>query len=159
MPIRIRAFRPADADALATLFHESVRRLGVRHYTARQVAAWSPAKPDPGRYRTQAVGRTFLVAVDGDGAIAGYGDLEPSGHIDHLYVRPDAAGRGVGSALLGALEKAARSAGIPFLFVEASEGARRLFARRGFRMGARRAFVRRGVAIHNYRMSKALAGG
>jgi putative acetyltransferase len=62
----IRQFEPADAEALATLFHASVRKAGIRDYSAEQVAAWSPSKPDPDRYLQQAVGRTFLVAVDDD---------------------------------------------------------------------------------------------
>ncbi|MDH6231715.1 hypothetical protein M2281_002313 [Mesorhizobium soli] len=41
-----------------------------------------------------------------------------------------------------------------FLFVEASEGARRLFERRGFRIDARNDYTINGVAIHNCRMSK-----
>ena len=98
-----------------------------------------------------------MVAVDDDGMIAGYGDLEPNGHIDHLYCRPDAVGTGIGSAIYAALEEAARNAGITILFVEASEGARRLFERRGFKVDARNDFTIDGVAIHNYHMSKLIA--
>lgn len=42
------------------------------------------------------------------------------------------------------------------LYVEASEAARRLFERRGFTVDARNDFAIDGVAIHNYRMSKAI---
>jgi len=97
------------------------------------------------------------VAVDDDGVIAGYGDLEENGHIDHLYCRPDVVGSGVGSAIYAALEEVARKAGIAILFVEASEGARRLFERRGFNLDGRNDFVIDGVRIHNYRMSKSIA--
>ena len=40
----IRDFIPADADALAALFHTSVHQVGIRDYSAEQVAAWSPAQ-------------------------------------------------------------------------------------------------------------------
>ena len=40
------------------------------------------------------------------------------------------------------------------LFVEASEGARRLFERRGFGVDGRNDLTINGVAIHNYSMSK-----
>ena len=153
----IRPFEPADAEALAALFHASVHQVGIRHYSARQVAAWSPARPDAGRYRRRVEGRTVLVAVDDGGVVAGYGDLEPDGHIDHLYCRPDVVGTGVGSALCAALEQVARDAGIAILFVEASEGARPVFERAGFRLDARKDFIIAGVPIHNYRMSKAIA--
>ncbi len=152
----IRPFSPSDADALASLFHASVREAAIRDYSTEQVAAWSPSKPDPKRYIEQAEGRTFLVALDDDNRAIGYGDLEPNGHIDHLYCHPDMVGTGVGSELYAALEATAKQAGIAVLFVEASEGARRLFERRGFGLDARNEFTVNGVAMHNYRMSKTI---
>jgi putative acetyltransferase len=65
-------------------------------------------------------------------------------------------GNGVGSAIYAAIEAVARRAGIAVLFVEASEGARRLFERRGFAVDARNDFMIDGVAIHNYHMSKSI---
>jgi len=90
------------------------------------------------------------------GKPVGYGDLEPNGHIDHIYCRPDVIGTGVGSAIYASIEAAAREAGITILFVEASEAARRLFERRGFRVDTRNNFEVNGVPIHNYRMSKTI---
>lgn len=153
----VRPFMPADAEALAALFHASVREAGVRDYSVQQVAAWSPSPPDPQDYLTRAGGRTILVAIDEDGQAVGYGDLEPDGHIDHLYCRPDKIAMGVGSAIYAALEAAARDAGIAMVFVEASESARRLFERRGFSIDGRNDFTINGVTIHNYRMSKRIA--
>ncbi|KPF62249.1 GNAT family N-acetyltransferase [Porphyrobacter sp. AAP60] len=150
----IRPFEAADAEALATLFHASVRKAGIRDYSADQVAAWSPSKPDAASYLRQAAGRTFLVAVDDDNRPIGYGDLEPDGHIDHLYCRPDMVGTGIGSAIYAALEAAARRAGVSHLFVDASEGARRLFESQGFCVDARNVITIGGVSIHRYRMSK-----
>jgi len=152
----IRTFKPTDADALAALFHASVHHAGVRDYSPEQVAAWSPSKPDPESYLRQSEGRLIFVAQDKNGEPIGYGDLEPDGHIDHLYCRPDVIGTGVGSALYVEIEAAARKVGISVLFVEASEAARRLFERRGFSIEARKCFTVNGVAIHNYRMSKAI---
>lgn len=153
----IRPFTPSDADALAILFHASVHEIGIRDYSPEQVAAWSPSKPDPERYLYQAEGRTFLVAVDESGQPMGYGVLEPDGHIDHLYCRPDVIGNGVGSALYAAIEAMAKASGIAIVFTEASEGARHLFERCGFAVDARNDFTLNGVAIHNYRMSKRIA--
>lgn len=153
----IRQFEPTDADALAALFHASVHETGIRDYSPGQVAAWSPAKPDPERYLRLAQSRTILVAVDDNSQVIGYGELEPDGHIDHLYCRPDRVGTGVGSAIYAAIEDFAKRASIGLLFVEASEGARRLFERRGFGVDARNDFTIEGVAIHNYRMSKSIA--
>ncbi len=153
----IRPFAPSDAEALASLFHASVGEAGIRHYSAEQVVAWSPSKPDAEGYVLQAEGRTMLIAVNDDNQPIGYGDLKADGSIDHLYCHPDLIGTGVGSAIYAAIESVAKRAGITVLFVEASEGARSLFKRRGFRVLARNDFTINGVAIHIYRMSKKIA--
>lgn len=133
----IRPFAPCDADVLASLFHASVREAGIRHYSADQVVAWSPSKPDPEGYVLQAESRTMLVAVDDDNQPIGYGDLNSDGSIGHLYCHPDLIGTGVGSAIYAAIESAVKRADLSVLYVETSEGARRLFKRRGFHVLAR----------------------
>lgn len=154
---RIRPFRPADAPALAQLFHAAVHEIAARHYSPAQIAAWSPAVPDPARFLARgADGRTLLVAEAANGAILAYGDVEADGHIDHIFCRPDAAGTGVTAVLYDALETAARQRGIERLYTEASEPARRFFERRGFMVVTRRDFELAGVPIHNYAMEKRL---
>lgn len=114
--------------------------------------------PDPARLRAQARdGRLTLVAVDPDDVPLAYGDLEPDGHIDHLYCRPDVAGTGVTAALYAEIEAAARARGMKRLYTEASEPARRFFLKHGFIVVARNDFALAGVAIHNFRMEKMLS--
>jgi predicted GNAT family acetyltransferase len=96
------------------------------------------------------------VAADEDDRPVAYIDLEPNGHINRLFCAPEAAGQGIASRLYDAVEAAAREQGIRSLFTEASELARRLFERKGFAVVERQDMVIRGVAIHNYRMAKAL---
>ena len=153
----VRRFEPQDAPALSRLFHAAVHEIGARDYTLEQLAAWSPAPPDPADLLERAAdGRLLLVAVDDAGAPIAYGDLEPDGHIDHLYCRPDAAGAGIASALYDRLEAAARERGIARLHVEASEAAKRLLVRKGFTVERRRDFEIGGVDIHNYAMMKVI---
>ena len=155
--MRIRPFLAKDAPALAALFHATIHGIAARDYSTAQLHAWSPAPPDPDRVLARATdGRTMLVAVDDEDEPLAYGDLEADGHIDHLYCRPDAAGTGVTAQLYDALEVVAVARGIARLYTEASEPARRFFARRGFALIARRDFKVRGVAIHNHAMEKRL---
>jgi putative acetyltransferase len=155
--IEIREGRVEDAPELAQLYHASVRGIGAQYYSGEQVRAWSPAPPDPSRFTARMQdGRTFLVAVSGDGSILAYGDLEANGHIDHLYARPDVAGTGIAARLYERLEERARDETIERLFVEASEPASRFFAKRGFRIVERNDFQIAGVPIHNFRMEKLL---
>jgi 8-oxo-dGTP diphosphatase len=156
--VRIRSFQPADAPALAQLFHAAVHQIAALHYSPAQIAAWAPAVPDPARFRARGTdGRILLVAEAVDGAPLAYGDVELDGHIDHLFCRPDAAGTGVTATLYEALEAAAAAQGIGRLYTEASEPARRFFEKRGFTSLHRRDFELAGVPIHNYAMEKRIA--
>ena len=158
-PVRIRPFRPADATALASLFHAAVHEIAARHYSPAQIAAWAPAVPDPVRFLARGTdGRILLVAEAADGSSLAYGDVEADGHIDHLFCRPDAAGTGVTATLYAALEAAAVAQGIARLHTEASEPARRFFEKRGFTVDQRRDFELAGVPMHNYAMHKRLEG-
>jgi putative acetyltransferase len=155
--MQVRLYRDEDARALAALFHAAVHEIAALHYSPAQLRAWSPEPPDPERVRARAAdGRLVLVAADEEDKPLAYGDLEGDGHIDHLFCRPDAAGTGVAAALYAALEAAARARGIARLYTEASEPARRFFARHGFALVARSDFELGGVPIHNFRMEKRL---
>lgn len=157
MHVTVRAFEPGDAAAVAGVMWRSVRRAALADYTSEQTAAWLPSPPSAETmYRRATDGRTVWVAASEDGEVVGYIDLEADGHIDHLYCSPEAVGGGVAGALYDALEIAACEGGLPELHVEASEGARRLFEKKGFTVQARREWVLRGVAIHNYAMTKHL---
>jgi|SRR5215471_17777130 len=133
MQITIRRYDPRDAAGLADVFFRSVRQVALSDYTAAQVAAWAAEPPAPEQvHRTASDGRLTLVAVGDDDRVVGFINLEPDGHIDHLFVAPEAAGHGIASRLYEAIEEAARKQGISRLFTEASELARRVFQRKGF---------------------------
>ncbi len=156
---RIRLYESKDAAFLGAVFFDAVRAAGLRDYTQAQVEAWAPSIPDQSMFEARAIdGRLILVAVNEADEPIAYGDLEPNGHIDHLYCRPEMIGLGVASALYNRLEQWACEQWIAKLFVEASEAARRLFLRNGFFEVKRREFLVRGVTIHNYLMEKVLFG-
>jgi len=153
--IEIRPYRAGDEHGIARVFFDSVRQVGVRHYSAAQVEAWAPSPPAVDVVLARvADGRLTLVAVDASGAVVGYGDLEPDGHIDHLYCAPEAVGIGLGGLLVAALLDAAEQQGITDLFVEASDAARPVFERHGFVVTARNGLERHGVALHNWSMTR-----
>ncbi|WP_026325879.1 GNAT family N-acetyltransferase [Sphingomonas sp. Mn802worker] len=157
LPFILRDYRAGDASAMARVYFLAVRDLGPRRYTRAQVAAWAPEEPDPERFVVRAGdGRRTLVAVDTDGCVLGFGDLEANGHIDLLYCHPDAVGTGVASRIVEALLDHARTAGITDLHVEASELARSLFERHDFTLVQRRDVALNGVPIHNYLMTRLL---
>lgn len=162
MTITLRPFQAGDAPLLADLYARSVRHFGPRGYTPAQVAAWA-ATADTGALAARlGDGRWTAVAVDANEAPLGFVDLaRPAdeaghGHIDLLYIAPEAAGTGLGTQLLAAVTAQARQAELTRLSVHASELARPLFLRHGFRELGRNDLQLGAVPIHNYRLEKTL---
>ncbi len=155
--MKIRDFRPDDAAFLAEIFHVSVHTIGSEDYSRLQTEAWSPAPVPVDSFLARVSDtRSVFVAVDDDDNPIGFIELEGDGHIDCFCCHPNFAGIGVGNALYGHLEKAAVASGLPRLYTEASEAARRFFLRAGFKLIRRRDFEHNGVKIHNYLMEKRL---
>jgi putative acetyltransferase len=151
----IRYYEAGDALQIARLFYETVRSVNRVDYSREQVQAWAPEVPDPEAWHARMADRRTLVAEDG-GEVVGFVELEEDGHLDMLYVRKDAVGRGVGSLLYRAIEREAREQGIGLIFTEASVTARPFFERCGFRVVREQTVARRGVDLTNFAMEKPL---
>ena len=152
---RIRDYEQADAPAIARLFYDTVRSVNRADYSEEQVEAWAPAIPDAGEWHDRMAGRKTLVAEEG-GEVVGFCELDEDGHLDMLYVRKDAVGRGIGRSLYEAAERAARGWDLGRIFTEASVTARPFFERRGFRVLSERRVSRQGVELTNFAMEKSL---
>jgi putative acetyltransferase len=144
-----------DAEPICRLFYEAVRTVNLAHYSPEQVRAWAPEVPDPHAWHGRMSGRHTLVAVEGS-EVVGFAELEEDGHLDMLYCRPDAVGRGVGSGLYAAVEERARGLGAGRISTEASITARPFFERRGFAVLRRNTVSRGGIGLTNFSMEKAL---
>lgn len=135
----------------------SILELGRKAYRDEQVSVWASRSQDPEALaRRLEDGRQAWIAVDEAGQPAGLIDLEADGHIDMLYVSPEAVGTGVAKALYDVVEQVARRHGIVRLHTEASELAKPFFERQGFGLLHRRDLELDGVPIHNFKMEKIL---
>lgn len=115
-----------------------------------EAGAWSDWRPDRllGSVRVR-------LADDGTGPAG----QQLVGHVGRLVVAPDAQGRGLGGALLGAVEDAARAAGavrMELFTGAASEGSIRLYQRAGYAVTADARTDDRGVRL--VVLTKPLAG-
>jgi GNAT superfamily N-acetyltransferase len=154
--MKLRDYRPADTDGLIDLFRDTVRNVALGDYTAAQVRAWAPDQIDRAAWARRLAANRTLVA-EAAGRIVGFAELTEYGQVQMLYCHRDHQGQGVGSALLAALERAARALGLTRLGTEASLTARPFFEARGFQVVARQEVELRGQRLVNFAMTKPLA--
>jgi putative acetyltransferase len=134
--IKIRRATVSDAIAIAELHHAAVHQCGISFYPVEILDLWSP-KPDERRIqrmRDSVVSPDEIVIVaEIDGVLGGFGTIVPAQEeLRALYVRPDVAGRGLGSAMLSHLESLARDQGNENLNLKASLNAVDFYRKRGF---------------------------
>lgn len=147
--VQIRRYKPRDAGELAELFYQTVHAVNARDYTQKQLDAWADGKMDLNAWDQSLREHVSFVAVVG-GVIAGFGDVDRTGYLDRLYVHKDYQGRGVATALCGALEQVAAGD----VVTHASITARPFFEKRGYRVLRKQQVIRQDVSLTNYVMKK-----
>ena len=154
--LAMRPFLPADAPLLAEIFRASVEELTGDDYSAAQQEAWIAAADDEEAFGERlANGLTLLGTIEG--SPVGFASLDGTERVDMIYVHPAAAGRGVGSMLIDALEKLAAARGAKRLTAEVSDSAHDFFRRRGFTATQRNSVPLGNEWLANTTMEKQLA--
>lgn len=153
--ITVREFQPVDAPALREVFESAIHGTARRDYTRLQVDTWAPRDHDPVAWAARMKGILPFVALV-DGRIAGYADLQTSGHIDHFYVAAEAGGQGVGGRLMLRILAQAETLELAELTSHVSLTAQPFFAHFGFEVVEHRVFDVRGVEMRNAAMRKPL---
>ena len=151
----LRRYRAGDLPALSRLFGETVRRVNIRDYTPAQVEAWAAGEADL-LTRDDWFRRLYTLVAEIDGQIAGYGNVDGTGYLDHLFVRWDCQGRGVATVLCDALEEHCRDLGLAAVTGHASRTALPFFLHRGYRVEREQQVPVRGQTLTNYAMRKTL---
>ena len=136
---RIRPIRPGDDAAVAALVRDSLAAHGL------DVPGTAYFDPELDRlssyYARDPQRRAYFVAVDGQGEVVGGAGLaefpavDGCAEVQKLYVAPAARRRGVGSALMRAVEDRARTLGYRTLYLETHsrlEAAVRLYEALGY---------------------------
>ena len=146
----VRPYRPSDLPEITELFYDTVHTVNATDYTPEQLNAWADGRVDLAEWGRSLMEHITLVAEDG-GRIAGFGDIDPSGYLDRLYVHKDCQRQGVATALCDALEGAVNAERI---VTHASITAKPFFEKRGYQVAWEQQELRHGTALTNYRMEK-----
>ena len=148
--INIREYTISDLDNICELFYRTVHTVNVKDYTPAELDAWADGALYKARRDKEFTGGKALVA-EIDGKIAGFADMDTTGYLDRLYVAADCVRKGVGRALLEALE--ARSTAAVYT-TYASVTAVPFFLKAGYAVVRLNTVTRKGVTLKNYLMQK-----
>jgi putative acetyltransferase len=154
----LRPFLAEDTPVLAAIFAASVEELTGDDYSEAQQQAWASVADGEEQFGKRLAGQLTLVATLQKSPV-GFAALKGADQIDMLYVHPSAAGQGVASMLVEALEKLAGGRGAKSLTVDASDNAQDFFAKRGYVAKQRNTVTVNGEWLANTTMQKTLADG
>jgi putative acetyltransferase len=129
--LAMRPLLPADVPLLAEIFRASIGELTVDDYSEAQREAWAAAADDEQAFGARLAKQLTLLGTI-DGSPVGFASLDGNERLEMLYVHPAAAGLGVGTMLVDALEKLAAARGAKRLTAEVSDSAHDFFKARGF---------------------------
>lgn len=129
--IALRPYLPSDAEALALIYQAAILELTGEDYSEDQQKEWAAEADDVEAFGANLASMLTLIAVE-KGQPIGFVSLKGPDHVEMLFVHPSATRRGVGAALLDALERIAGARGAKALTTDASDTSQPLFARRGY---------------------------
>jgi putative acetyltransferase len=152
----LRPFLAEDTPVLAAIFAASIEELSGDDYSEAQQQAWASVADDEEQFGKRLAGELTLVATLQNSPV-GFASLKGADQIDMLYVHPGAAGQGVASMLVEALEKLAGGRGAKSLTVDASDNAQDFFSKRGYVAKQRNTVTVNGEWLANTTMQKTLA--
>ena len=143
----IREYQSSDCEELTKLFYNTVHTVNAKDYTKEQLDAWATGRVDLNKWDQSLREHYSIVAVENE-TIVGFGDIDESGYLDHLFVHADYQGKGVGTMICNQLEQAVSGN----IITHASITARPFFEKRGYRVVKEQQVERQGVFLTNFEM-------
>ena len=144
----------ADLPALRTVYARAVDELAGGHYSIDQRRVWASFAWSDG-FVSFVRGVDTLVA-EREGRIEGFCGIGADGHIASLYVIGAAAGRGLGTRLLGQALRDHPAPTTGRYFAETNLLSRRLFLKLGFTQIGTERVIRDGVAFERFLVERAM---
>ncbi|HWB14244.1 MAG TPA: GNAT family N-acetyltransferase [Pirellulales bacterium] len=130
-PVVCRKATPHERHAIWNVRTASIKALCKSHYGEETAEAWANVPP-PDDFEDVIRSHDFLVA-ENDTVLVGFGFLnQRTATLEAIFVAPEFARRGIGTAVLAALEEIARGAGLSRLGLSASLNAVGFYAQAGY---------------------------
>ena len=84
----IRKYQPSDCKELTELFYHTVHTINAKDYTKEQLDVWATGQVNLEEWN-QRFQEHYSVVAEGNGVQTGFGDIDETGYLDHLYVHAD----------------------------------------------------------------------
>jgi putative acetyltransferase len=149
----LRSFNPEDAERLAEVYRDAVRKIGPQAYTEQQVNAWALYPDDIDEFRAR-LSRGLTLVAEEEGRVVAFGQLEPDDRLAFIYCSGSHCRRGIGSAIYRELEAHAFQKDVVRIHTEASRISRPFFSKHGYEDIEVETAVRFGVEFERFRMAK-----
>jgi len=145
----IRKYQPSDCKELTELFYHTVHTINAKDYTKEQLDVWATGQVNLEEWN-QRFQEHYSVVAEGNGVQTGFGDIDETGYLDHLYVQADYQRKGIAAALCRELEQAVSGK----IVTHASITAKPFFEKRGFQVVREQQVERQGIFLTNFVMEK-----
>lgn len=154
----LRKGQPQELAAIQQLFLDTVTMICSNDYNQEQIEAWVSTVEDHIRW-LDVVKKQYLLVVEQNEKIVGFGSLKKGSHIDLIYVHKDFQGQGIAKMLFSGLEQEAKRKGQTNITSDVSISARPFFEKIGFIVIKKQTVFRNDVKFKNYKMEKKLVTG
>lgn len=145
----IREYQSTDCKELAELFYQTVYIVNAKDYTKEQLDVWATGQVDLIKWNQLFQEHFSLVAV-ATGIIVGFGDIDKTGYLDHLYIHSDYQRKGIATAICNQLETKVQGN----IVTHASITAKPFFEKRGYEVVKEQQVERQGILLTNFNMIK-----
>lgn len=102
--MEFRKYQPADCKELTKLFYNTVHIINAKDYTKEQLDVWVSRQIDLEKWDQSLQDNFSVVALD-DEIIVGFGDIDKTGYLDHLFVHVNYQSKGIATAICNQLER------------------------------------------------------
>ena len=147
--MQLRKYRTSDCEQLAELFYHTVHSVNAKDYTEEQLNVWAAGQVDLEKWNQSLQEHYSIVAVENE-VIVGFGDIDRTGYLDHLYVHSGYQGKGIATAICNRLESAVQEN----IVTHASITAKPFFEKRGYKVVKEQQVERQGIFLTNFVMIK-----
>jgi GNAT superfamily N-acetyltransferase len=162
--VQTRRAHPRDAEAIALAHLDSIRSIGPAFYPPEVVQAWGAGLTPDIYVKAMEGGEVFFIAmghIDGEPVVLGFSThrIDDAQDGASVYVRGEAARRGIGTALLRLAEEHARAHGATSIQIQASLAGVEFYKANGFNeTGRGEALLMSGRSMPCVFMQKLLTG-